>query len=72
MRSLLLRPFVEAIAVVRKLRSHASLIGVGTTSAMKRLFGKARPNRWTREVIPRVLVDEDPYRPTFAARPIFT
>ena len=66
----------EAVAVVRKLRSHASLVvWCGDNECDENAFSeKLDPgtNRLTREVIPRVLVDEDPYRPYICSSPYFT
>lgn len=66
----------EAVVVVRKLRNHPSLvIWCGDNECDENAFSEQLDpgtNRLTREVIPRVLVDEDPYRPYVPSSPYFT
>lgn len=66
----------EAVAVVRKLRGHASLVvWCGDNECDENAFAAGvdpTVNRLTREVLPRVLADEDPDRPYLPSSPYFT
>ena len=64
----------EVTAVVRKLRNHPSLVlwcgdnEDDTTAYLKRGLDPAS-NRITRELLPRILFQEDPYRPFLPSSP---
>jgi beta-mannosidase len=65
----------EAVAVVRKLRGHASLVvWCGDNECDENAFVAGvdpAANHLTREVLPRVLADEDPDRPYIPSSPYF-
>lgn len=65
----------EAVSVVRKLRGHASLVlWCGDNECDENAFAAGLDpgaNRLTREVLPRVLTDEDPFRPYLPSSPYF-
>lgn len=65
----------EAVAVVRKLRGHASLVlWCGDNECDENAVAAGLDpsvNRLTREVLPRVLADEDPDRPYLPSSPFF-
>jgi beta-mannosidase len=65
---------VEARKVVRRLRQHPSLVlwaGDNECDLAYDWFHRGSPeqNRWTRELLPRVLADEDPSRPYLPSSP---
>ncbi|MDP3072926.1 MAG: glycoside hydrolase family 2 TIM barrel-domain containing protein [Opitutaceae bacterium] len=64
----------EARKIIRRLRQHASLVCWAGDNECDRAYdwyrrGLADKNRLTREVIPRVLADEDPSRPYLPSSP---
>ena len=66
----------EAVAVVRKLRGHASLVvWCGDNECDENAFTEnlnPADNHLTRDLLPRVLADEDPTRPYSPSSPYYT